>query len=89
MGLLGKIKIEKLKETVVKGFEKDFKIVITQFKASYKGVGVYKIYSELKYNGELFDIIDFHITYNRKKSERYFHMLETRYSEEKLKRKRF
>lgn len=79
MGLLEKIKIEKLKETVVKGYVKDFDVVITQFKASYKGISVYKVYSELKYNGELFDIIDFHITYNRKKSERYFHMLETRY----------
>lgn len=89
MGLLGKIKIEKLKETVVKGFEKKFEIVITQFKASYKGVSVYKIYSELKYNGELFDIIDFHITYSRKKSESYFSRLETRYPESRLTRKVF
>lgn len=89
MGLSGKIKMEKLKETVVKGYEKDIEIVITQFKKSYKGVNIYTVCSELKYAGKLFDIIEFNITFNKKKSERYFSMLESRYQEERLKKKFF
>lgn len=89
MASLENIKIKKLKETVIQGHEKDFKIVLTQLKESYKGISVYKIYSELKHNGELFDMIDFHITYNRKKSDRYFNMLETRYPDVKIIRKIF
>lgn len=89
MESLEKIKIKKLKETIIQGHEKDFKIVLTQLKESYKGIRVYKIYSELKHNGELFDMIDFHITYNKQKSDRYFNILETRYPEVKITRKIF
>ena len=89
MGLIGKIKTEKLKETVVKGVDTGFAIVLTQTKESYRGVSLYKVRSELTYNGKLFDIIEYKATYNRKKSERYFSMLERKYQEERRKRKVF
>lgn len=89
MGSLEKIKMEKLRETVVKGYDKDFEIVIMQLKQSYKGVSIYKVFSELKYDGELFDIIESYVTYNRKKSESYFSRLEKRYPESRLTRKVF
>ena len=89
MGLFVDIKTDLLKETEVKGYAKCFKLVLTQWKQSYLGVSIYKVYSELQYNGETYDILGYNSTYSRKKSDRYFHMLETRYSEERLKRKRF
>ena len=89
MGLLGKIKTEKLKETMVKGYDKGFDIIITLWKESYRGIIMYRVYSELTYNGELFDIIEYYVTYKRKKSERYFSMLESRYPEERRNRKVF
>lgn len=89
MQTLEKIKMEKLRETVVKGYDKDFEIVIMQLKQSYKGVSIYKVFSELKYNGELFDIIESYVTYSRNKSESYFSRLEKRYPEERITRKIF
>lgn len=89
MGLLGKIETEKLRETVVKGHGKYFEIVITQLKESYKGVSVYKVFSELKYDGEHLDIIEYNSTYDRKESEGYFFMLERKYPEDRRKRRVF
>ena len=89
MGSPGKIKVEKLKETIIQGYEKEFKIAIVQYKQSYKGLSLYKVFSELKYNGELFDIIESYVTYNRQKSDNYFSKLERRYPEERITRKIF
>lgn len=89
MGLLGKIETEKMRETVIKSNGKCFEIVITQLKESYKGVSVYKVFSELKYDGEYLDIIEYNSTYDRKESEGYFYMLERKYPEESRKRRVF
>lgn len=89
MRSLAKIKIKVLKETVIQGYEKEFKIVLTQSKQSYKGLSIYKVFSELKYDGELFDILESNVTYDREKSDRYFFKLESRYPESRLTRKIF
>ena len=89
MGSRGKIEVEKLKETVIQGYEKEFKIVLTQHKHSYKGLTLYKVFAELKYDGELFDVIEYYVTYNRVKSDSYFSNLESRYPEERITRKIF
>lgn len=89
MGLFADIKTDLLKETEVKGYEKCFKLVLTQWKQSYLGVSIYKVYSELQYHGETYDILGYNSTYSRKKSDNFFSMLERKYPEEKLKRKRF
>ena len=86
MGLLGKIEAEKLRETVVKGSCKRYEIVITQLKESYKGVSVYRVFSELKYDGENIDVIEYNSTYDGKESEGYFYMLERKYPEDRRKR---
>lgn len=86
MKLFADIKTELLKETEVKGCKKYFKIVLTQWKQSYLGVSIYKVYSELQCNGETYDILEYNSTYSRKKSDRFFSMLERKYSEEKRKR---
>lgn len=79
MGLFVDIKTDLLKKTEVKGYKKCFKLVLTQWKQSYLGVSIYKIYSELQYNGETYDILDYNSTYSRKKSDKFFSMLETKY----------
>lgn len=89
MGLFVDIKTDLLKETEVKGYAKCFKLVLTQWKQSYLGVSIYKVYSELQYNGETYDILGYNSTYSRKKSDKFFSMLERKYQEERLERKRF
>lgn len=89
MKLFVDIKTELLKETEVERNKKYFKIVLTQWKQSYLGVSIYKVYSELQHNGETYDILEYNCTYSRKKSDRFFYMLEKKYPEEKRKRKRF
>ena len=84
MGSRAKIKIEKIKETVIQGYDKDFKIVIKQYKQSYKGLSLYKVFAELQYDGELFDIVQSYVTYNRVKSDSYFSRLERRYPEKNI-----
>ena len=84
MGSRAKIKVEKLKETVIQGYEKEFKIVILQYKQSYKGLSLYKVFAELKYDGELFDIVDYNVTYNKNKSDSYFSKLESVYPKENI-----
>ena len=84
MGARAKIKVEKLKETVIQGYEKEFKIVIMQYKQSYKGLSLYKVFAELQYDGELFDIVQSNVTYSRVKSDSYFFRLERRYPEERI-----
>lgn len=79
MGLFVDIKTDLLKKTEVKGYKKCFKLVLTQWKQSYLGVSIYKIYSELQYNGETYDILDYNSTYSRKKSDKFFSTLETKY----------
>lgn len=89
MGLFVDIKTELLKETVIEGYKKYFKIVLTQWKQSYLGVNIYKSYSELQYKGETYDILECNKTYSRKKSDNFFSMLERKYPEERRKRKVF
>lgn len=89
MKLFADIKTELLKETEVKVSKKYFKIVLTQWKQSHFGVSIYKVYSELQYKGETYDILEYNGTYSRKKSDRFFSMLERKYPEEKRKRKVF
>lgn len=89
MGSLAKIKIKVLKETIIQDYDEAFKIVLTQSKQTYKGISIYKVFSELKYDGELFDILKSNVTYNREKSDRYFSKLESRYPESRLTRKIF
>lgn len=89
MKLFADIKTELLKETEVKGCEKYFKIVLTQWEQSCLGVSIYNVYSELKCNGETYDIIEYNSTYSRKKSDRFFFMLESKYPEKRRKRKVF
>ena len=89
MGLFVDIKTDLLKETEVKGYAKCFKLVLTQWKQSYLGVSIYKVYSELQYNGETYDILGYNSTYSKKKSDKFFSMLERQHQEERLKRKRF
>lgn len=89
MGLFVDIKTDLLKKTEVKGYAKCFKLVLTQWKQSCLGISIYKVYSELQYNGETYDILGYNKTYSKKKSDKFFSMLEKKYPEEKLKRKRF
>ena len=89
MGSCENIKIERLRKTEVKGYDRDFKVVITQLKESNDDVSVYKICLELRYDGELLDIIKIHVTYDREKSDYYFSKLESRYPEKRLTRKIF
>lgn len=89
MKLFADIKTELLKETEVKGKNTYFKIVLTQWKQSHLGIRIYKVYSELQHNGETYDILEYNVTYSRKKSDKFFSMLERKYPEERLKRKRF
>ena len=84
MGSHEKMKIEILKETVIQGYEKEFKIIIVQYKQSYKGLSLYKVFAELKYDGALFDIVDYNVTYSRVKSDSYFSKLERRYPEKNI-----
>lgn len=87
MGLFVDIKTDLLKETEFPRYAKCFKVVLTQWKQSHLGVSIYKIYSELQYNGETYDILEYHSTYSRKKSDKFFSVLERKYSEERRKRK--
>ena len=89
MGSLEKIKTEKLRETVIHGYDTDFKIVLTQTKQSHKGVSIYKVFIELKRYGELYDSFESYATHSREKSDRYFSGLESRYPEKRLTRKIF
>ena len=89
MESLENIKIERLRETEVKGYDRDFKIVITQLKESNDGINIYKVCLELRYGRELFDIIKIHVTYDWVKSDSYFSSLESRYPEKRLTRKIF
>ena len=82
-----KIEIEVLKEIVIKGYEKEFDIVLTQVKQTHKGETLYKIFSELKYDGKLFDIIGSLVTYTRKTADYYFFKLEEDSIEDREKRK--
>ena len=89
MGLFVDIKTDLLKETELKGYAKCFKLVLTQWKQTYLGISIYKVFAELEYNGETYDILGYNRTYSRKKSDKFFSMLERKYPEERLKRKRF
>ena len=89
MGLFVDIKTDLLKETEVKGYAKCFKLVLWQWKQKYLGISIYKVFAELQYNGETYDILGYNRTYSRKKSDKFFSMLERKYPEERLKRKRF
>lgn len=89
MKLFADIKTELLKETEVERNKQYFKVVLTQWKQSHLGVSIYKVYSELQHNGKTYDILEYNCTYSRKKSDRFFDMLEKKYPEEKRKRKRY
>ena len=84
MESLENIEVEVLKETVIQGYGKECDIVLTQVKQTYKGETLYKIFSELKYDGALFDIVDYNVTYSRVKSDSYFSKLERIYPEENI-----
>ena len=83
------IEIEVLKETVIQGYGKECDIVMTQTKQTYKGETLYKIFTELKYDGKLFDIIQSLVTYTRKTADYYFSELKKDALEEREKRKIF
>ena len=89
MGSREKIKVEKIKETVFQGYDKDFKIIIRQFKHSYKGYSSYEVLSILKYGGKIIGIVQSYVTNNRVKSDNYFSELEKKYPESRLTRKIF
>ena len=82
-----KIEVEVLKETVIQGYGKECDIVLTQVKQTYKGETLYKIFSELKYDGKLFDIIGSLVTYTRKIADYYFSKLEEDSLKDREKRK--
>ena len=87
MGSLENIEIEVLKETVIYGYEKEFDIVLTQSKQTDKGVTMYKIFSELKYDGKLYDILQTLVAFTREIADYYFSQLESKYLEEMKTRK--
>ena len=89
MKLFADIKTVLLKKTEVKGFKKHFKIVLAQWKQSYLGLSIYRVYSEVQCCGETYDILEYNSTYSRKKSDKFFSMLERKYQEEKPKIKFF
>ena len=79
MGSRAKIKIEKLKETVIQGYDEDTRTVITQYEQTYDGKSLYKVFIITKYDGELFNVVQSCITDNRKKSDKYFSDIEKKY----------
>ena len=84
MESLEKIKTEKLRETVIQGIERYTEIVIVQYKESYKGVSTYIVTSDLVRDGTYCDVLKHYATSNREKSDRYFSMLESGYSKERI-----
>ena len=89
MGSLENIKIERLREVEVKGYDGDFNLVIVQLKESNDGIIIYKVCLELRHDGKLIDIIKIQTNYDRVKSDSYFSNLESRYPEERITRKIF
>ena len=79
MGALEKIKIKKLKEAIIQGYDEDIRTVITQYEQSYEGKSLYKVFVITKYDGELFNVVQSCITDNRVKSDNYFSDFEKKY----------
>ena len=79
MGSRGKIEVEKLKETVIQGYDEDTRTVITLEEQTYMGENIYKIFSITKYDGKIFNLAMSYVSYDRKRSEEYFSKLEEKY----------
>ena len=79
MGALEKIQIKVLKETVIQGYDEDTRTVITLEEQTYMGENIYKIFSITKYDGKIFNLAMSYVSYDRKKSEKYFSKLEEKY----------
>ena len=72
MGSLEKIKIKKIKEVIVQGYDEDIRTVITQYEQTYDDESLYKVFVITKYGGELFNVVQSCITDNRVKSDKHF-----------------
>lgn len=81
MGLLAKIETHLIKKTVVKSTTGNFEIVITQWKESYKGVSLYRVFSEIRLGKDIVEAVECYSTYDRKASDDYFYRLEGKYPE--------
>ena len=89
MGALEKIKIKKLKETIIKNYDKDTRTVITQYEQFYDGKSLYKVFAITKHDGELVNVVQSCITDNRKISDCYFFEFEEEYRGSSITRKIF
>lgn len=79
MGALEKIKIKKIKEVIIQGYDEDIRTVITQYEQTYDGKSIYKVFVIIKYDGELFNVVQSCITDNRVKSDKHFSDFEKQY----------
>ena len=89
MGALEKIKIKKLKEAIIQGYDKDIETVITQYEQSYDGKSLYKVFVITKYDGELFNVVQSRITDDKKTSDCHFSGFEEKYRGSSIIRKIF
>ena len=89
MGALEKIKIKKLKETIIQDSDKDIRTVITQYEQFYDGKSLYKVFAITKHDGELVNVVQSCITDNRIISDCYFSEFESTYPGSSITRKVF
>ena len=89
MESLEKIKIKKLKETIIQSYSKKFNIVLTQLKQTYGDISVYKVFTMIKYDGEIPRFLKPNVTSSKEISDRFFSKLERIWPETNLTRKIF
>ena len=78
-----------LKEKVIRKRSFGLKIFITQLEDSCEDGSVYRIFAEMKYEGERYDFGELYATHSREKSDKHFSNIESIFQEALLTSKIF